>query len=115
MVSDSVLFSPPKRSVLFSSASVAYFPILSFGYFPISSTAVSLSTDNFDFTSTSFQKLILLPQFRGSVFVARGFAEASPHHFIKAAKNTGGCPAHKPFANNRAVQWKRTCKKVNFH
>ena len=90
---------PPKGSVPFSPASpVASFPFLASGYFHVGSTTVSSSTDDSTVPRSPFGFRFYLSDFADSVVVARGFAEARPHHSPGAAKSTGQATANKPFA-----------------
>ena len=97
--SGTVCVFPPKGSVPFSPASpVASFPFLASGYFHVGSTAVSSSTDDSTVPRSPFGFRFYLSDFADSVVVARGFAEARPHHSPGAAKSTGQATANKPFA-----------------
>jgi len=97
--SGTVCVFPPKGSVPFSPASpVASFPFLASGYFHVGSTAVSSSTDDSTVPRSPFGSRFYLSDFADSVVVARGFAEARPHHSPGAAKSTGQATANKPFA-----------------
>ena len=97
--SGTVCVFPPKGSVSFSPASpVASLPFLASGYFHIGSTAVSSSTDGSTVPRSPFGSRFYLSDFADTVFVARGFAEACPHHSPGAAKSTGQATANKPFA-----------------
>lgn len=51
----------------------------------------------FDFSPFTFRIPVLPLRLCGSVVVARGFAEAPPHHSPGAAKSTGQAAANKPF------------------
>ena len=84
--SGTVCVFPPKGSVPFSPASpVASFPFLASGYFHVGSTAVSSSTDDSTVPRSPFGSRFYLSDFADSVVVARGFAEARPHHSPGAA------------------------------
>ena len=54
----------------------------------------------FDFSPFTFRIPVLPLRLCGSVFVARGFAEAHPHHSPGAAKSTGQAAANKPFVQS---------------
>ena len=96
--SGTVCVFPPKGSVPFSPASpVASFPFLASGYFHVGSTAVSSSTDDSTVPRSPFGSRFYLSDFADSVVVARGFAEARPHHSPGAAKSTGQAAANKSF------------------
>jgi len=75
IVSDSVVFSPPKRSVyVFLSPYCLFFHSLVWIFPQQFYRRLDYPQAILTFTSISFRFSILLPQFWGSVFVARGSA-----------------------------------------
>ena len=111
---------PLTGSVPFSPAfPVASLSILASGRIHIGSTAASSSTDDLTVPRSPFGSRFYLSDIADSVVVARGFAEARPHHSPGAAKSTGQATANKPFVQYHVYSGNKGSKMlistVNFH